>query len=206
MNVPAIAKKTFEELRNRSEYMSIVHAVLESLKRQNNPLTRARVVHELVDEFNKDVFNHPIVKQSSPCTKGCSACCHTQVSITDDEADVLVLRINEGLEVDLERLKAQSKARNDSNEYFKISFEERKCIFLDDSGACRIYEDRPSVCRTNAVLGEADQCNTSDSIQPTRLVRTQQSDMAIFASFLFARSSGALPFMIAKRLDLAEEE
>lgn len=206
MNVPAIAKKTYEQLKNQSEFISIVQALLESLKRISGPVARAQVVHDLVDEFNKEVFNHPLVKQMSPCKKGCSACCHTQVSVTDDEAEVLVLRIKEGLEVDLDRLRLQFAAKNDSDQYYRMKFQDRKCVFLDDQGSCRVYNDRPSVCRTNAVIGESSQCDTTVSIQETRLVRTPKSDMAVFASFLFARSSGTLPYMIGKRLDLELDE
>lgn len=202
MNVPAIAKKTFEELRNNAEYISIVHVVLDHLKSLLTSQKRAQYIHSLVDEYNHEVFNHPLVKQYSPCKKGCTACCHTQVSVTDDEADLLVLRIKEGLTVDLERLNKQYEAKNNSDQFYKIKYEDRKCVFLDEEGSCRVYEDRPSVCRTNAVIGDRSQCDTSQSVGPTRLIRTPKADMAIYASFLFARSSGTLSQLIGKRLDL----
>ena len=206
MNVPAIAKKTFEELRDKAEYMAIIHFVTDSLKKLSSAFQRVDLVHQIVDEFNRGPFSHPLVKQMSPCKLGCSACCHTQVSVTDDEADLLVEKIKNGLDIDYDRLRVQFAAKNDGTAYFQIKYEDRKCIFLDENGGCKVYADRPSVCRTNVVLGNADQCNTSQGIRPTRLVRTPQADMAIYASFLFARSSGALPFMIGKRLDLEDKD
>lgn len=204
MNVPAIAKKTFEELRREAQYLKIFNFVTEALKSITSSLIRAELVHKIVDELNQETFAHPLVKEMSPCKKGCSACCHTQVSVTDDEADLLAQRILDGQLIDMDRLKIQFAARNDGTAYFNIKYDDRKCIFLDDQGACQVYEDRPSVCRTNVVLGNADQCDTSKKIQNTRLVKTPKADMAIVASFLYARSSGTLPYMIGKKLGLKD--
>lgn len=206
MNVPAIARKTFEELRNQNDFMAIVHSVLDHLRKISSPIQRAELVHKEVDTFNHEVFAHPLVEKFSPCKMGCDGCCHTQVSVTDDEAALLVSKINEGVSFSQERLDIQMQAENNSDTYYQIKYADRRCIFLDEKGACNVYEDRPSVCRTNAVLGEASQCDTSVSIKPTRLIRTPKSDMAIYASFLFSKSSGTLPFMVAKALKEKEEK
>jgi uncharacterized protein len=200
MNVPAIARKTFEELRHLVEYNSIVNSILEHLTVRTLPEERARHVHKVIDEYNQEVFSHPLVKEFSPCTKGCSGCCHTQVSVTDDEARVLADKILSGLTIDMDHLKKQMETENDSTAFFNLSYAARKCVFLDDHGSCRVYEDRPSVCRTNAVLGSADQCDTSESIKPLRLVLTQKADMVIYGSYLFAKESGSLPHMVGKLL------
>ena len=197
MNAPAGAQRPFEENRNRPEMMALVNLTLEGLKKLNSPEDRAKLLHTMINNLNVDVFSHPIVKQFSPCGKGCRSCCSTQVSVTEDEAIVLAKHIQDGLVIDQELLKIQQSAQNDSDEFFKLPFQSRKCIFLDDQGACRVYEDRPSVCRTNAVLGSAEQCDTSVEIKPQRLIKTPQSDMVIYAQFLFSQKNGALPNMIA---------
>lgn len=206
MNVPAIAKKTYEELRNQNEFMAIVHSVLDRLRKITSPIERAQIVHLEVESFNQEVFSHPLVEKFSPCKMGCDGCCHTQVSVTDDEAVLLAQRVEDGLVIDMARLELQAEAQNDSDAYYKIKYQDRRCVFLDDEGACRVYEDRPSVCRTNAVIGDASQCDTSVSVGPTRLIRTPKSDMAIYASFLFSRESGTLPFMLSKALKEKKEK
>lgn len=200
MNAPVIAKKTYEEHKAIPEYKSIFDFVLQNLQRIADKFVRAKVIHEIVDEFNKEVFAHPLVQQFSPCKLGCTACCHTQVSVTDDEAQLLAKRVQEGVKINRRLLKLQVKAKNDSDAFFKIKYEDRKCIFLGDDGACTVYEDRPSVCRTNAVIGDASQCDTSVSVQPVRLIKTPKSDVAIYASFENAESSGTLPYMVGKAL------
>lgn len=200
MNVPAIAKKSFDELQKKPEFLSIVKKMLKRLKRISSSLERARFIHKTIDEYNEEVFSHPLVKELSPCRRGCTACCHTQVSVTADEAELLIMRVNNGLIIDKERLKSLMHAGDDARKYFAIPYKERACIFLDSAGACRVYEDRPAVCRTNAVLGPASQCDTTSSVLPTRLIRTPKSDMVIYASYMFSKKSGSLPHMVGKTL------
>lgn len=200
MNVPAIAQKTFDESRHDPEMSSIVNDVIENLAKLSSERERADFVHNLVDQYNSGVFSHPLVQQYSPCKMGCSACCHTQVSVTEEEAKILSERINNGINIDENLLKLQMAAKESTDAYFRIPYADRKCIFLDEQGACRVYEDRPSVCRTNVVLGTSDQCDTSDRIQPLRLVKTPKSDMVIYAAFLFSKKNGTLPLMIGKLL------
>ena len=204
MNVPAIAQKTFIELRNRVEAMELIQFVLKKLNKNHLPEKRARYVHRLVDELSEYIFQDPNVKSLSPCTSGCSACCHTQVSVTSDEAELLALRIRDGVEINQNRLHLQMAAKNSASAWYALSFEERKCVFLDKENKCSVYEDRPSVCRTNAVIGEASQCDTTNGEQITRLVKTPEADLAIYASYLYAEEGGTLPYMLAKALKITD--
>ncbi len=204
MNVPAIAQKTFNELRNRVEAMELVQFILKKLNKNHDPLKRARYVHRLVDELNEYIFNDPHVKSLSPCTSGCSACCHTQVSVTKDEADLLASRVEGGSPVDMNKLYVQMAAKNSAAAWNALSYEERKCVFLDSENRCSVYQDRPSVCRTNAVLGSSAQCDTSNGPQSVRLVKTPEADLAIYASYLHTPEGGTLPYMLAKSLKLTD--
>ncbi len=204
MNVPAIAQKTFAELRDRVEAMELVQFILKKLNKNHDPLKRARYVHRLVDELNEYIFNDPHVKSLSPCTSGCSACCHTQVSVTKDEADLLASRIQGGTNIDMNKLYVQLAVKNSSAAWNALSYEERKCVFLDKKDKCSVYQDRPSVCRTNAVIGSPSQCDTKDGPQPTRLVKTPEADLAIYASYLHSQEGGTLPYMLAKSLKLTD--
>jgi Fe-S-cluster containining protein len=203
MNVPAIAKSTFELLRNQPEFLSITQTVITHLNKIKNSLERARFVHNMVDEYNKEVFSHPILKAMVPCKAGCTGCCHTQVSVTEDEAELLAHNIStNSIEVNYELLATQAEAGNDSAVFFRIPYNERRCVFLGENGACKVYKDRPSVCRTNAVVGEASQCDTSVNAEggALRLVKTQKADMTIVGAFANAIDSGTLPFMLSKVL------
>ncbi len=191
-------------MRHRLEAMELIQFLLKKLNKNHDPVKRARYVHRMVDELNEYVFKDPNVKSLSPCTSGCSACCHTQVSVTSDEAELLAQRVHEGMEINRDNLAIQMAVKNSSHAYFALNYEERKCVFLDSEGKCKVYDDRPSVCRTNAVLGDASQCDTSVEIKPTRLVKTPEADLAVYASFLHSSSGGTLPYMLAKALKLTD--
>jgi Fe-S-cluster containining protein len=191
----------FDTLSRFPEYMEIAQTVLSKLSKLATATKRARFVHKLIDDYNLEVFAHPLVKEFSPCQKGCSACCHTQVSVTSDEAKLLVQRISEDTFINGSLLKKQAAAGNDAASFYELSYQERQCIFLDDKGGCKVYADRPSVCRTNAVLGEKEQCLTNDGKQQLRLIKTSKSDMAIYAAYLFSEQSGSLPLMVEKAME-----
>ena len=203
MNFPAIARKTYDALRSQQAFANITHFIMDHLKKIHSPLEKARFVHNVVDDYNREVFAHPLVKELVPCKKGCAGCCHTQVSVTDDEAALLVSNIEDGLKIDFNKLEKQMKAANDETDFYSLSYEDRMCVFLGSDNQCQVYQDRPSVCRTNAVLGSAVQCSTVNGLeanQSLRLVKTEKADMAIIGSFLSAKESGSLSFMVGKLL------
>jgi Fe-S-cluster containining protein len=204
MNLPAIAKQTYDQLKEQAIFAKITDFVIHHMKRISSPLERARFIHHVVDDYNRSVFSHPLVKEFSPCKAGCVGCCHTQVSVTEDEAQLLVSLIENGVKIDFALLQKQSKAGNVSTEFYKLSYKDRKCVFLGSDNLCKVYNDRPSVCRTNAVLGDSGQCSTENGFnekQQLRLIKTAESDMAIVGSFMVSRSNGALAFMLGQILN-----
>lgn len=199
VRVPAIAKKSFDLLRDNPEYMGIVRETLSKLKKLANSLKRSKYIHKEIDEYVAEVLADPLVQKLSPCGVGCSACCHTQVSVTKDEAELLARKINNGVSIDSKLLEKQASVS--AEEYFtKLSFEERRCVFLDENGTCKVYADRPSVCRTNAVIGSKEQCDTTNGQKDVRLVLTRKADMIVYASFYFSEENGTLPQLLKKVL------
>ncbi|MFA7613602.1 MAG: YkgJ family cysteine cluster protein [Candidatus Caldatribacteriota bacterium] len=190
---PAIAKKSFDALKENAHYTNIVQLVFEQLLKTSDPVRRAEIVHELVDHFIVSAFSNELVQKMSPCKKGCAHCCHNEVSVTEDEIDLIIQKANPIIDKDL--LKKQKE------NFSKLSYEERKCVFLDENNSCSIYPHRPSVCRTNAVIGEPEQCIESTNL---RLVNTFEADMAIYSHFLFSKKSGLLSEVLFDKL--AEEE
>jgi hypothetical protein len=75
------------------------------------------------------------------CRSGCSHCCHLQVLVTQDEADVIGKRIGR----EAVQLTGPSRGRRDV-EAFDWGYH-NPCTFLIDD-KCSIYENRPLPCRT----------------------------------------------------------
>ena len=136
MNVPARALRSFQMLQHKVEYSSIVNFVRDRFKKLKKLQYRAKFIHELVDEHNKEIFDHPLVKELSPCKIGCVGCCYTQVSVTKAEAELLVSKITDGMDVNLQRLILQASVGNNSQSYSKIPYADRRCIFLSEENSC----------------------------------------------------------------------
>lgn len=195
MKFPAIAFQTYSRLKNNPKFLALTEFILRTLRPMINPIDRAKLVHQLVDDCNEEMFNNPLVKQYSGCHKGCSACCHTEVSVTPDEAELLAKRVQEGITIDTQKLYVQKQVIESKESFYVLPYSQRGCVFLGDEGECRVYDDRPSVCRTNVVLGDSSQCSTIDGqMQEMRLVKTEQADMVIMGAFMHQHTeNGLLP-------------
>ncbi|WP_417336039.1 YkgJ family cysteine cluster protein [Halobacteriovorax marinus] len=182
--------------------LKIMNDLIKKLRKLSSPARRARLVHKEINKRVESLFKDPAVAKNVSCRQGCSACCHTQVSISDDESQLLKKLIDNGHEIDIEKLKRQSKASKSSSTWYRLSYEERACIFLDKNKSCSIYEHRPSVCRTNYVVGDPSDCSTEDGLEKSvRLLNTHEADMALMAGFSQCEENGAMPDLLYSLLE-----
>jgi len=102
-------------------------------------------------------LDNPGIKVS--CRKGCNHCCVYPVSITDDEEKLILKVIEQGIEIDKERLKKQASWESSRKAWLKQKREDRKCVFNSaQDGSCRIYDYRPMKCRDMLVVSSPEQC------------------------------------------------
>lgn len=141
------------------------------------------------------------------CKKGCAACCHTQVSVTQDEAEHLAKKVLSGqVRIDRERLAFQAQFSDDYDQWMRVPYETRGCIFLDAQDGCTVYEDRPSVCRTNYSLSDPALCETKDGqTQPQRLLLTVDADLVVALVFELSEKKGSLPKFLNQALSKQAE-
>lgn len=203
MGIPEIAYRSFLRLKTDPRIVKIVKKVILSLRKMKDPIARARYIHSEVDSYLDSLFkNNPMVKPNLSCKKGCTYCCHTQVSVTSDEASLLAKIVeSKQVEIDRTRLYQQAQAGANYNYWMQIPYEQRKCVFIGKDGGCSIYEDRPSVCRTNYALSPAEDCDTSDgTTKQMRLLKTEIADVVVATAYTESEENGTLPFMLDKKL------
>lgn len=116
---------------------------------------RARTTHQLLD-LEIAALDHSQIT----CKRNCAACCETfPKQITQDEAQLLAQKIQEGLNIDRQELQKQA-------EHLKGSHQ--RCIFLSTQNDCRIYTDRPAICRKHRVYSAPEKCrNEAETVTPT---------------------------------------
>ncbi len=208
MNFPHIAYRTFQRLKDHPYFSKFVLSLRMAFSEMISPVQRARFAHKQVDEALDELWKaNPLAAQATSCKKGCTACCHTQVSVTKDEAELLACRVGKDVLIDQERLERQARAKDSSSEWYKLSYEDRRCVFLGSDGECQVYEDRPSVCRSNYVFSPPEDCLTKDgNIRPVRLLIPEKADMVTMAHFLESRDNGDLPRLLKQNLDKRKDQ
>lgn len=128
--------------------------VLEELGGIPAGANRGRRVHELMDiEIQK------AAEIKTSCKAGCGACCHFEVEITADDADILAEAVKSGrLEVDRQRLSLLASRERHDTAWTKGVVRENRCLFLSEGNSCRAYLDRPSACRKLLVTSPSSDC------------------------------------------------
>lgn len=121
----------------------------------------------------------------APCKKGCSTCCSLYLDCTAIEAENIRRYVIENkTEEEIEKIKNkltymkglltttprpyELDERELDDLYLTYASKHIPCMFLNDEGACSIYEVRPLSCRKFIVFSSADKCknNASEIIKP----------------------------------------
>lgn len=156
---------------------------------------RAIVLHQLVERELAPASQFPI-----SCRKGCTACCHYEVEITRDEADLLTVLVLDGCTVDRERLGIQAARERKSPDWLRFGHPDNRCVFLGDDGACRIYENRPASCRKLLVTTPPEACGTAGAtVVPVQLLLVEIILSAALS--LPDAEYASLPKLLAHSLD-----
>jgi len=134
-------------VQRRDEYLRSLDPVLRKLEddlprkvRHLNAsaATKLKRVFALVDELTERATNFVA------CAKGCSACCHMNVTISDLEARTIAEATGRGHQ------KLTRSREHDSGRFTGVP-----CPFLENS-ACSIYSLRPFACRKHVSFHTSD--------------------------------------------------
>lgn len=88
------------------------------------------------------------------CGRGCAACCHLLVRLHPAETEAIAEHVRAALpsavrEALLERL-AEVATTAEGLDAAAYRHRRIRCAFLDEDDGCRIYDQRPVVCRVHA--------------------------------------------------------
>lgn len=131
------------------------------------------------------------------CTRGCSHCCKTNVTVTRAEAHLLLTYAgHQGVAVDWERVRRQSAHAGPVR--WKVQpVEDRACVFLDAaSGECRVYEHRPTGCRKYFVITPPGDCDNIAHPGGRVLHFVAQEAELIYSAALTALPGASMPIML----------
>jgi len=204
INYPEVAKQNSDQLIKDPEVKGLYSEIVTRLRSIVDIPRRVAKAHELIDNLIDSFFEKNRVAQNSvSCTPGCTGCCHSQVSVSKDEARVLADLIRDKkIIIDHTLLEIQKTAQNDYDKWYMLKYSDRRCIFLGQDNLCSVYEKRPAVCRTNFVFSHPSLCHTKEGApRPVRLVKNDFADLNMIASYEVSGGGGSLPSMVARELE-----
>jgi len=108
------------------------------------------------------------------CGRGCSGCCHYEVEITSDEAEILKSVVQQGFPLDRDRLEEQAARARQAVEWSRFWSPQNRCVFLGEDGACQVYEKRPAICRKHLVTTLPSACTTAGAaVAPVQVLMAE---------------------------------
>jgi len=147
----------------KEDCLRVLARTVEELRALPPGPDRARAVHQRVDAaLARFAEQKPEVAQAVRCGKGCAHCCRIWVGVTRDEAGLLAERVRDGsVQPDRRRLERQRDFA-DPADFIGQPLEDASCAFLGPDGACMVYADRPSICRTVLMTSDPELCRGGD--------------------------------------------
>jgi len=125
----------------------IVGESLPALVESAEPLDRKVIrLRRIADAAAK------VIAPSTPCTKGCSACCHNTAIIS--ELDAMQIASATGAPLANPARVFDAAAGDEARRAYAANYAGVACTFLKDR-ICSIYADRPVVCRVHHSLEDS---------------------------------------------------
>lgn len=124
----------------------------------HEPQNIAHTLNRLVDESVASTLKTKNGRKVQ-CKRGCAACCTINVSITREEA-VLLLIAAEQKRVAIDWAKVERQSAHGLATWKDLDPGDRRCVFLNDRNDCTVYEHRPAACRKYMVASDPKNCNT----------------------------------------------
>jgi Fe-S-cluster containining protein len=157
-------------------------------------------VHETLDDFMTTFMAQDANAQDVRCHKGCSACCHLHVTIDKHEAVLLLEHAREvGLALDLDLLRRQQGKT--LRQWTRQPRADQACVFLGDTGECRVYEHRPNSCRKYHVVSPPQHCDTHKHPgHRVWMLVCPEAEVVASAALLAFPDRGSLPDLLTAAL------
>lgn len=134
-------KRDLIHARQGGRIGKILRGELPALVQSQAPLDRKVIrLRQIADKVAA------VIQPSTPCRKGCSACCHDPAIIS--EVDAMLLAEATGTPLQAPRRLFDAAAGEQARQAYFAPYVGVACGFLRE-GSCAVYEHRPVVCRVH---------------------------------------------------------
>ena len=182
---------------------TLIGQTIADLGRFSPGIKRGRRVHELLEAEIQKASHIP-----TSCKMGCGSCCHYEVEVTADDAEILAAVVLEGrIKIDRSRLARLALREKQDQSWKKGVVPENRCVFLSDGNSCGIYNDRPAACRKLSVTTPASYC--ADLTEKAEPLLMPVAEIILSAALSCKGNSfAAMATMLDRRLghEIAQDE
>lgn len=116
-----------------------------------------KFVIDYIRSYIKTVFNVPEITNTTSCKAGCYFCCHDKIFLSVVEKAYFKKYVK-----NIPDLK-QMKLLNDTKDFSKLPWIDKRCGFLSSANTCTIYNERPLVCRTHNSKDDPELCKIDEN-------------------------------------------
>ncbi|SHI36064.1 hypothetical protein SAMN02745163_00088 [Clostridium cavendishii DSM 21758] len=193
--------KIYDEITNYSMKNIFIHEGKPSI-------TVSKGLENLKNIYKKADEGISIFEKYASCQKGCGSCCKLYLECTPIEAELIrkyliSTKSKEELEKISDIIREKLEILNPPLNSHELTVEEKnlkcleyiekkeKCVFLNDSNACSIYEVRPLSCRKFIVFSDSKKCDSINEIVTPHLAPANISRLSIdYLSLAVTRYNG----------------
>jgi Fe-S-cluster containining protein len=138
--------------------------------------------HQLIDAINEKTG----INSKVSCGAGCHFCCYGEISMSYHEATLIYSVVRQfNIPIDMELVERQNKKA-----HHKLKYVDKKCAMLDDKGMCKIYDQRPTICRLYNSMNDPQDCNEKDKEPNVATLRTIEGFSIATALMMFDEEQG----------------
>lgn len=142
------------------------------------------------------------------CAKGCSACCHVDLSVMPVEADHIRAYLQSAAPPVRHASEPAPHGALDDHPRFQALAGPNPCAFLNRDGLCAIYAARPLICRSHGIPIKVDEkvdaCPLNEGVEAAPLNLSVLNTLLVAVNARYAEVKGLPPAQAQARIPLRE--
>jgi len=175
-SLPFVVRQAQLMARTDSSLKKFLYESLKKISSFSDEAEKLKWIHSQVDILITQSSNE------SKCQKGCHHCCYHPIQLSHIEINNIKEKY---LISNPDRLKVQ-KANIDKDDGLNSSLEykDRACVYLNNTGTCSIYEDRPLICRLTHVQSNPEYCHWENKDRPIEHLPVTKAALLVGAFYM----------------------
>ena len=175
-SLPLIVRQAQLMARTDSSLKELLYGYLKKISSFRKEEEKLKWVHTQVD------FLISQNSDKSSCLKGCHYCCYHPIQLSHVEINNIKKKylIANPKRLEVQKTNIGKGLRSDN----PISYKDRACVYLNDTGTCSVYQDRPLICRLTHVQSNPEHCHWENKDKPIEHLPVTKAALLVAAFYM----------------------